>query len=127
MAAPFGKAQAEIGGKVYNLVFDFGAMAAIERHPYGCSFQQISLELAPNEDGSPKTDLRISTAALLLWGCLRAKHSAVSFNEAGEMLLGEDGEAITNAMLECMTSAFPDPGEKANPPKRAKAGTGTNS
>jgi hypothetical protein len=125
MAAPFGKAEAEIEGKDYNLVFNFGAMAAIERHPYGCSFQNLAAELSPNEDGSPKTDLRISTAALLLWGCLRAKHPHVSFDRAGEMLLGPDAELATAGLLSCLADAFPD--EKGNPPKRAKAGTGTNS
>jgi hypothetical protein len=125
--APFGKAQAEIGGKDYTLVFNFGAMAAIEQHPYGGPFQLIAAELAPNEDGSPKTDLKISTAALLLWGCLRAKHSTVSYDAAGEMLLGDaDGAAIAG-LLECLGNAFPDVETAANPPKRAKAGTGTAS
>lgn len=124
--APFGKAQAEIGGKVLNLVFNFGAMAAIEQHPFGRSFQLIAAELAPNEDGSPKADLKISTAALLLWGCLRAKHSTVSYDAAGEMLLGEDADKAIAGLLECLGNAFPQ-GEEANPPKRAKAGIGTNS
>jgi hypothetical protein len=124
--APFGKAQAEIDGKVYTLVFNFGAMAAIEQHPFGRSFQLIAAELAPNEDGSPKTDLKISTAALLLWGCLRAKHSTVSYDSAGEMLLGEGADAAVAGLLECLGSAFPQD-DKANPPKRAKVGAGTDS
>jgi hypothetical protein len=126
MAAPFGKADAEIEGKVYSLVFNFGAMAAIENHPYGGPFQGIAAELAPNEDGTPKADIKISTAALLLWGCLRAKHSTVTFDQAGAMLLGENADAAVAGLLECMGNAFPD-GDVANPPKRAKAGAGTNS
>ena len=125
MAAPFGKAEAEIEGKSYSLVFNFGAMAAIERHPLGCSFQSLAAELAPNEDGSPKTDLRISTAALLLWGCLRAKHPHVSFERAGEILLGDDAESATAGLLACLADAFPE--STGNPQKRAKAGTGTTS
>lgn len=124
MAAPFGRAEARIEGKDYTLVFNFGAMAAIERHPYGCSFQLLAQELSPNEDGSPKTDLKISTAALLLWGCLRAKHPHVSFDEAGEMLLG-DRDAATAGLMACLSDAFPE--SAANPRKRAKAGAGTNS
>jgi hypothetical protein len=125
--APFGKAQAEIGGKDFTLIFNFGAMAAIEQHPYGGPFQTIAAELAPNADGSPKTDLKISTAALLLWGCLRAKHSTVSYDAAGEMLLGDQNGAAVAGLLECLGNAFPDVEEAANPPKRAKAGTGTAS
>lgn len=125
MAAPFGKAEAEIEGKAYSLVFNFGAMAAIERHPLGCSFQSLAAELAPNEDGSPKADLKISTAALLLWGCLRAKHSTVGFERAGEMLMGPDSEAAVAGLLACLADAFPD--STGNPQKRAKAGTGTTS
>lgn len=127
MGAPFGKADAEIGGKVYHLVFNFGAMAAIERHPYGCPFQLLAQELAPNEDGSPKADLKISTAALLLYGCFRAKHPNVSFEQAGEMLLDADNaEAAMNGLLSCLADAFPQ-GESENPRKPAKAGTGTRS
>lgn len=123
MTAPFGRAEAEIEGKNYTLVFNFGAMAAIERHPYGCSFQSLAAELSPNEDGSPKADLKISTAALLLWGCLRAKHSHVSFDQAGEMLLGPDADGAIAGLLACLADAFPESNE--NPPKRAKAGAGT--
>jgi hypothetical protein len=125
MAAPFGRAEAEIEGKNYTLVFNFGAMAAVERHPLGCPFQALAAELSPNEDGSPKTEIRVSTAALLLWGCLRAKHSHVSFEQAGEMLLGDGAEAATAGLLACLADAFPE--AKGNPPKRAKAGAGTNS
>ena len=127
MAAPFGRAEAKVDGKDYHLVFNFGAMAAIERHPYGSSFQSLAAELAPNEDGSPKADLKVSTAALLLWGCLRAKHPHVSFDAAGEMILGDDGNAAIAALLECLGDAFPSGDEEKNPPKRAKAGAGTNS
>lgn len=127
MASPYGKADAEIGGKDYRLVFDFGAMAAIENHPYGSPFQVLAKELSPNEDGSPKEDMKLSTAALLLWGCFRAKHSAVTFNQAGEMLLGDDNEAATAALLECLANAFPQGGEEENPRKRAKVGIGTSS
>lgn len=126
MGAPFGKSDAEIDGKTYHLVFNFGAMAAIERHPYGCSFNLLAAELAPNEDGTPKADMKISTAALLLWGCLRAKHSTVSFDQAGEMLLGDGADAAVQGLLSCLSDAFPQ-GEKENPRKRAKAGTGTSS
>jgi hypothetical protein len=126
MAAPYGKANVEIGGKDYTLVFNFGAMAAIENHPYGAPFQSLAKELAPNEDGSPKDDMKLSTAALLLWGCFRAKHAHVSFDQSGEMLLGDDASAAVGGLMECLANAFPD-GEVENPPKRAKAGTGTSS
>jgi hypothetical protein len=120
--APFGKAEAEIGGKDYILVFNFGAMAAIEQKA-DRSFQSIAAELSPNEDGTPKPDLKISTAALLLWGCFRAKHPNVSFDAAGEMLLGDEGPKAIEGLLACMANAFPE-GDVANPPKRAKAGAG---
>lgn len=121
MANPFyGEADAEIDGRKLRLVFNFSALAAMETRS-DRSFQAIAKELSPNEDGSPKDNLKISTAALLLWGCLRAKHSSVSFDEAGEMLLGEDGGAITEALLECLGRAFPDAVESKNPQKRRGA------
>jgi hypothetical protein len=126
MAAPYGKASAEIGGRDYTLVFNFGAMAAIENHPYGAPFQTLATELSPNEDGSPKADVKLSTAALLLWGCLRAKHANISFDQAGEMLLGDDASNAIGGLMECLSNAFPQ-GDVENPPKRAKAGTGTSS
>lgn len=128
MANPlYGEAETVIGGRPHKLVFNFGAMAAIENHPYGRSFQLIAQELSPNEDGSPKTDLKVSTAALLLWGCLRAKHSTVSFDDAGAMLLSDDGQAVTDAMLACLSKAFPAEEPPPNPRKRAKVAVGTNS
>lgn len=119
----FGRADARIGGKDYHLVFNFSAMAAMERHPFGTSFPSLAAEFAPDAEG--KVNLRISSAALMLWGCLRAKHPHVSFDEAGEMLLGPDAQSVTEALTLCLADAFP--GESANPPKRAKAGTGKNS
>jgi len=121
MANPFyGEAEAEIGGQRYKLVFNFSAIAAIENHPYGCSFQAIARELSPNDDGSPKSDMKMSLAALLLWGCLRTKHSTVSYDDAGNMLLGEDGETAVQALLECVSKAFPtnEGGGEGNPRKR---------
>lgn len=126
MTAPFGKASAEIGGKDYTLVFNFGAMAAIENHPYGAPFQTFAKEMSPNEDGSPKEDMKLSTAALLLWGCFRAKHPNISFDDAGEMLLSDDANEAIGALMECLSNAFPS-GEVENPRKRAKAGAGASS
>lgn len=125
MGAPYGKAQGEIGGKGYTLVFDFGAMAAMERQ-LQMPFQDIMLTLKPNDDGTPRNPM-LSVVAAVVWGLLRAKHSSVTYNEAGALMMGDDAQQLIDLMEACLEDAFPKEAGSANPPKRAKAGTGTNS
>lgn len=87
-------------------------------------FPSIMKAMAPNEDGGPK-DVMLSLVAGVLWGLLRAKHGNVTYDQAGELMLGGDSEELFNLVNACFEDAFP--GESENPPKRAKAGTGTNS
>lgn len=70
---------------------------------------------------------RLGTARVLLFAGLQESHPSLSIEDAGE-IIGEIGiPAVVAKLGESMQAAFEQGGEKENPPKAGRRGTGKRS
>lgn len=114
------KGEAELvlsDGRTFTLVMDFEAFVAAEGL-YRQPLVTIAIEAATGFMGATRA---------LLYGALRAHHSAVTPEEAGAMCLAEY-DRVKVALEAADKSAYPDPAEdkkpgKARPPRGSSSGS----
>lgn len=85
------------------------------------------LDLGINEIAGRLSDpatLRLGHLRAIVWGGLREKHPDLDLFGAGDLIAEVGMEAITNAVQEAFTLAFPNADGDSPPPKAGQAGTG---
>lgn len=113
-----GESEVTIGGKIYHLVIDHGALAHAE-WAAGVKINDLLPALA-----DPRQPQTLAVGAII-YGALRAHHRSMTMGDALS-LAEEGGEALGQALGEAMEGAFPAAAAKANPPKPPR-GAGMNS
>lgn len=68
--------------------------------------------------------LRLATLRAIVWGGLREKHPDLSLFNAGELISEVGVDAITDAVQQAFTLAFPSVEGDERPPKAGQGGTG---
>lgn len=114
-----GEAEATLDGKIYRLVMNNGAWAAVER-VLDDSYIDIIADMVRREVAgkSPKN----SVVGALLWGAFRAHHPEISLSECGDLMMEHMtvfNEPLGLAIRHSIKLKEPEPGE-AMPPETAE-------
>lgn len=115
-----GEVEIKAPSGTFTLRLSINAIAEIE-NLLDQGINQIATSLAD------PARLRLSTLRAIVWGGLREKHPDLDLFKVGELIAEVGVEAITVAVQEAFSLAFPSADGDARPPKAGQGGTGTAS
>jgi hypothetical protein len=104
----------EIRGKMYDLCFDFGAIAEAETAINGELLRagredRVNLLIALCEQN-------LANTRALFAGCIRTFHPEIGFDQAVAMVGPDNVFAIAMAMRDAWSRSIPEPEKPADPP-----------
>jgi len=125
----FGEAEAKLADdRRLTLRFDFNALCEVEdaaKRPIAEVMNELSTS------SKRRTPPRLSTLRALVFGGLAHHHPELSREDVGDLVISDDGKALTEAMQKALeaASASQSTGGKdgARPPGNPRRGTGSRS
>lgn len=121
-----GEASFDLGGQSFTLVYNAAAFLRIEDATGVGIFQTLGvLQAASRDTAVVLGQIRLGTLAHLVAEGLRTHHPDITRDEAAEMLLSPDAQALQEAMGRALTNALPQQDQAGNAGKAGKPRNGT--
>jgi len=103
----------KLNGETFTLFFDFNAVAEVEDQ----TGIPIILGLSAREVAAP----RVSLVRVMLWACLRPKHSDITREQASAMVTQKTTKEVWRCVLEAWSASMTEQEEAADDPLKGQS------